>query len=45
MYYNKKIEDIEKELKTDKNGLSTKEAKRRIKKYGKIFFLKRKKIA
>ena len=35
MYFNKKIEDIEKELRTNKSGLSTKEANKRIQKYGK----------
>ena len=43
MYYNKKIEEIEKELKTDKDGLSFQEAKRRIKKYGKNLLPKKKK--
>ena len=35
MYYNKNIEDIEKELQTSSNGLTTKEVKIRQEKYGK----------
>ena len=43
MYYNKSIKEIEKELKTDENGLSSEEVKRRIEKYGKNELPKKKK--
>ena len=42
MFYNKKIEEIELELKTNKDGLTTKEANARIKKYGKNTLPKKK---
>ena len=34
MYYNEKIEDIEKKLQTNENGLNDEEVKKRIEKYG-----------
>ena len=43
MFYNKEIKDIEKELKTSLNGLTDKESKERIKKYGKNILPKKKK--
>ena len=43
MYYNKKIEDIEKELNTNSKGLTTKEAEIRIEKYGRNTLPKKKK--
>ena len=43
MFYNKNIEDIEKELKTSSNGLTTTEAKKRIQKYGRNTLPKKKK--
>ena len=43
MYYNKKIEDIEKELNTNIDGLTDKEVEERIKKYGKNILPKKKK--
>ena len=43
MYYNKKIEEIEKELETSSKGLTTKEADKRIAKYGKNLIPKKKK--
>ena len=43
MFYNKDIKEIEKELETDGNGLSHKEEKVRIKKYGKNILPKKKK--
>ena len=42
MYYNKKIEDIEKELDTGINGLTDKEVTKRIKKYGRNILPKKK---
>ena len=42
MYYNKKIEDIEKELNTSSKGLSQKDANNRLKKYGKNTLPKKK---
>ena len=42
MYYNKNIQDIEKELETSSNGLTVKEANERIKKYGKNLLPKKK---
>ena len=43
MYYNKKIDNIEKELETSINGLTNKEAKNRIEKYGKNIIPKKEK--
>lgn len=43
MFYNKNIEDIEEELKTSSNGLTTIEAKKRIKEYGRNTLPKKKK--
>ena len=43
MFYNKDIETIEKELKTSLDGLTDKEVKERIKKYGKNTLPKKKK--
>jgi len=43
MFYNKKIEDIEKELNTSSKGLSSAEAKKRIKEYGTNTLPKKKK--
>ena len=43
MFYNRQIEDIEKELKTSIDGLTTSEANNRIKKYGKNELPKKKK--
>ena len=43
MYYNKKIEDIEKQLNTGENGLADKEVKKRIEKYGRNTLPKKKK--
>jgi len=43
MYYNKKIEDIEKELNTSSNGLTEQEVTKRINKYGKNTLPKKKK--
>ncbi len=43
MFYNKKIEDLEKELNTSSKGLSSAEANKRIKKYGKNTLPKKKK--
>jgi len=43
MFYNKDIEDIEKELKTSSNGLTATEAKKRIKEYGRNTLPKKKK--
>ncbi|MBQ2873204.1 MAG: HAD-IC family P-type ATPase [Bacilli bacterium] len=43
MYYNKKIKEIEKELNTNIDGLSSKEVEKRIKKYGKNTLPKKKK--
>ena len=43
MFYNKKIEDIEKELETNINGLNSKEVQIRLKKYGKNILPKKKK--
>ena len=35
MFYNKQIEEIKKELNTSDNGLTDKEVKKRVEKYGK----------
>ena len=43
MFYSKEIEEIEKELETNSNGLSSKEAKNRIEKYGKNCLPRKKK--
>ena len=43
MYYNKKIEEIERELKTTSQGLTNEEAEKRIQKYGKNILPKKKK--
>ena len=43
MFFNKKIEDIEKELETNINGLNSKEVQIRLKKYGKNILPKKKK--
>ncbi len=43
MYYNKKIEDLMKQLETSNNGLTSDEAKTRIAKYGKNVIPKKKK--
>ena len=43
MYYNKNIEDIEKKLETSEKGLTTKEAHKRIEKYGKNILPKKQK--
>ena len=43
MYYNKNIEDIEKELNTNIDGLTTKEVEKRIAKYGRNILPKKKK--
>jgi len=43
MFYNKKIEDIEHELETSIDGLTDKEAKKRLDKYGKNTLPKKKK--
>ena len=42
MFYNERIEDIEKRLETSSNGLSNLEAKKRIEKYGKNILPKKK---
>ena len=43
MYYNKKIEEIEKELETSIDGLTNEEATKRIEKYGRNILPKKKK--
>ena len=43
MFYNKSIDEIEKELGTSSNGLSIKEATTRIEKYGKNVLPKKEK--
>ena len=43
MYYNKNIEDIEKKLETSEKGLTSKEAHKRIEKYGKNILPKKQK--
>ena len=43
MYYNKKTEDIEKELNTSSNGLNSKEASKRKEKYGRNIIPKKEK--
>jgi len=43
MYYNKNIEDIEKELNTNSNGLTSEEVEKRIEKYGRNVLPKKKK--
>ena len=43
MFFNKKIEDIEKELETNINGLNSKEVQIRLKKYGKNILPNKKK--
>ena len=43
MFYNKEIKDVEKELKTSIDGLTSKEAKKRLQKYGKNTLPKKKK--
>jgi len=44
MFYNKSINDIEKELGTSIDGLSSSEVEKRKKEYGKINYQKRKKM-
>ena len=43
MYYNKNIEDIEKELNTSSEGLDEKELQKRIEQYGKNVLPKKEK--
>lgn len=43
MFYNKEIKDVEKELETSVDGLTEKEAKKRLEKYGKNSLPKKKK--